>query len=178
MLKAEKLSQMSHRIFNTTLTEKRVARANTGNPFVNSNFQKNILTEDVFESSKKVLNTDVNEVISSSAKRIYSTFVGSINDFGKKGIESVKEFYAGVKNGVVSIWNKVQEFGNKEINIVDGIKSGFGGIKNILSYDLGSIVNTHDRTIAKLAKMDPQSEIKPMLVDSIRALEADMAIAA
>lgn len=47
----EKINQLSHRIFNTSVTEQNVAR--TSNPFAASNFQKNILTEDVFESSKK-----------------------------------------------------------------------------------------------------------------------------
>ena len=47
----EKITQLSHRIFNTSVSEKNVAR--NSNPFAASNFQKNILTEDVFESSKK-----------------------------------------------------------------------------------------------------------------------------
>lgn len=47
----ERINQLSHRIFNTSVTEQNVAR--TSNPFAASNFQKNILTEDVFESSKE-----------------------------------------------------------------------------------------------------------------------------
>ena len=45
MSTVQKLSQLSHRIFNTSVTEKTVARQS--NPFAASNFQKNILTEDV-----------------------------------------------------------------------------------------------------------------------------------
>ena len=47
----EKINQLSHRIFNTSVTEQNVARSS--NPFAASNFQKNILTEDVFESSNE-----------------------------------------------------------------------------------------------------------------------------
>ena len=37
----ERINQLSHRIFNTSVTEKTVARSS--NPFAASNFQKNVL---------------------------------------------------------------------------------------------------------------------------------------
>ena len=80
----EKINQLSHRIFNTSVTEQNVAR--TSNPFAASNFQKNILTEDVFESSKKKEENKISFTgnLTAHSKRVYSTFVGSINDFGSR----------------------------------------------------------------------------------------------
>ena len=173
----DKVSQLSHRIFNTSVTEQRVARES--NPFSKSNFQKNILMEDVFESSsKKDINfTGVNGKITAGTKRIYSTFVGSINDFGKRfyeGVESIKEFCRGIKNGIVSGWNKIAEIGNTEIHPIEGIKNGYNAVKSALSYDVGELFNVRGREVTKMAKMDPHTEIKPMLIDSIEALVAEM----
>lgn len=177
MSTVEKINQLSHRIFNTTLNEKTVARSS--NPFAASNFQKNILTEDVFESSKKQTtgNTNFTGNITSHTKRIYSTFVGSINDFGKKfydGIQTIKEFCTGLKNGVVNGWNKIVELGNTEIHLGEGIKDLYNGTKNVLSTDVTSIFNTRGREITKMSKMDPHTQIKPMLIDSIEALQKEI----
>lgn len=66
--------------------------------------------------------------LTASSKRIYSTFVGSINDMGSKfyeGIESIKAIYGRVKDSVINTWNKIQEIGNKEVNVninLDGAK--------------------------------------------------------
>ena len=61
MSTVQKLTQLSHRIFNTSVTEKSVARHS--NPFAASNFQKNILTEDVFESSASKSKLNLNDKI-------------------------------------------------------------------------------------------------------------------
>ena len=168
MSTVQKLSQLSHRIFNTSVTEKTVARQS--NPFAASNFQKNILTEDVFESSASKSNLKMNDKITASSKRIYSMFVGSSSDFGNKfyeGIESIKAFGNRMKESIVNTWNKIHELGNKEISL--------DGAKNVLSRDITSFfVNHHDREISKLSKMDPHAEIKPMFKDALSALEADM----
>lgn len=170
----EKINQLSHRIFNTSVTEQNVARSS--NPFAASNFQKNILTEDVFESSNKNDKKDVSFTgnLTASSKRIYSTFVGSLTDFGNKfyeGIEAIKEFGMKMKDGIVNAWNKINEIGNKEVSL--------DGAKKVLSRDITSFfINSHDREIAKMSKMDPHTEIKPMLTESLAALEADMAAAA
>ena len=168
----ERINQLSHRIFNTSVTEQNVAR--TSNPFAASNFQKNILNEDVFESSK-VDNKKISFTgnLTASSKRLYSTFVGSISDFGNKfyeGIESIKAFGARMKDSLVNTWNKIHELGNKEVTL------DLEGAKNVLTRDITSFfVNSHDREISKMSKMDPHSEIKPMFKESLAALEADMA---
>ena len=177
----ERIGQLSHRIFNTTANEKNVRR--DSNPFAKSNFQKNILTEDVFESSKKnpVSFTGLSNGITQGTKRIYSTFVGSIANLGKKfydGIESIKEFGMRMKEGVVNVFNKVKEIGNTEIHIIDGMKKGYNVVKNTLLTDVGELINTRGREVAKMAKLDPNTEVKPMLVESIKALEESMTKAA
>lgn len=174
----ERVNQWSHRIFNTTANEKNVRRSS--NPFAKSNFQKNILMEDVFESSAKK-NVNFTGDITHVTKRIYSTFVGSINDFGKRfyeGIESIKEFGLRMKDGIVSAWNKVCEIGNTELHPVEDLKSGYSVVKDFLATDMGKLINTREKEIAKMAKMDPQTQIKPMFLVSLKALEEEVAKAA
>jgi len=172
MTAIEKINQLSHRIFNTSVTEKSVARSS--NPFAASNFQKNILTEDVFESSKK--NNDKVSFtgnLTANSKRIYSTFVGSINDFGSKlynGLESIKQFGSRMKDSIVSTWNKIHEIGNTEVT--------FTGVKELLTRDISTFFNTKNHEIARMSKLDPQTQVKPMLTDALSALEADMALVA
>lgn len=191
MSTVERITQISHRIFNTSKNEQSTTR--TSNPFAASNFQKNILTEDVFESSNKVNHNNVNFTgkLTASSKRIYSTFVGSLSDFGNKfseGIESIMEFGNRMKQGLMSAWNKIQEIGNREVSL-EGAKNLLNkevsmegtliGAKKVLSRDITSFfVNRHEREINKMSKMDPKSEIKPMLTEALSALEADMVHAA
>jgi len=170
----EKVNQLSHRIFNTSKNEQSTSR--TSNPFAASNFQKNILTEDVFESSKAKEQNKISFTgnLSASSKRIYSTFVGSINDFGNKiheGIESIKAFGTRMKDGIINTWNKIHEIGQKKIT--------FQGTKDILTRDITTFfVNHREKEITKMSKMDPHGEIKPMLQEALSALEADMVQAA
>lgn len=170
----ERISQLSHRIFNTSLNEKNVSRSS--NPF--ANFQKNVLNADVLElSSKKDIN--ISGGITQGTKRIYSTFVGSINDFGKRfyeGIESIKEFGMRMKNGMVSVWNKVCEIGNTDV--LEELKNGYNAVKNVLTADVGKLFNAREKEIIRMAKMDPQTQIKPMFAESLKALEEEIVQAA
>ncbi len=174
MTAIERINQLSHRIFNTSKNEQSTSR--TSNPFAASNFQKNILTEDVFESSKAKETNKISFTgnLSASSKRIYSTFVGSISDFGSKimeGIESIKAFGGRMKEGLVNTWNKISEIGNKEVNL--------DGAKEVLSRDITSFfVNSREKGITKMAQMNPQLEVKPMFVEALSNLEADMAMVA
>jgi len=173
MTAIERINQLSHRIFNTSKNEQSTSR--TSNPFAASNFQKNILTEDVFESSKSKENNKISFTgnMTASSKRIYSVFVGSINDLGTRiseGIQSIKAFGARMKDSIVNTctntWNKLHEIGQTDVN-------------EVLSKDITSFfINTRERGITKMSKMDPHSEVKPMLIDALSGLEADMAQAA
>ena len=80
------------------------------------------LTEDVFESSKAKEASKVSFTgnLTASSKRIYSTFVGSLGDFGNKfyeGIESIISFGNRMKEGIISGWKKLHEIGNTEISL-------------------------------------------------------------
>ncbi len=180
----DRVSQWSHRIFNTSATEQNVRRESNPNPFAASNFQKNVLMSDVLDLSTKKNTpsfTGLNGGITQGTKRIYSTFVGSIANLGKKfydGVESIKEFGNRMKEGFVSVYNKVKEIGNTEIHLGEGIKNGYNAIKEKLSVDVTELINTRGREVAKMAKMDPHTEVKPMLAESIKALEESMTQAA
>lgn len=191
MSTVERITQFSHRIFNTSKSEQNTTR--TSNPFAASNFQKNILTEDVFESSKKNNEGNVGFTgsLTASSKRIYSTFVGSLNDFGNRfyeGIESIIEFGNRMKNGIVSAWNKIQEIGSKEVSMEGSLtkakeillkERSLDGAKNVLNKDITSFfIGSKEREITKMSKMDPHTEVKPMLTEALSALEADMVKAA
>lgn len=169
----EKITQLSHRIFNTSVTEQNVAR--TSNPFAASNFQKNILTEDVFESSKKQ-NDKVSFTggLTAGSKRVYSTLVGSLGNIGDRfyeGVESIVAFCGRMKESFVNTINKIQELGNKEVSLT--------GVGDVLKRDITTFFgHTREKGIAKMATMDPHTEVKPMLVEHLKALEADLAVAA
>ena len=76
-----------------------------------------------------------------------------------------------MKEGLVATWNKIQEIGNREVSL--------DGAKEVLSRDITSFfINSHDREIAKMSKMDPHSEVKPMFREALSALESDMVQAA
>lgn len=171
----DKISNWTNRIFNNTLTENNVRRESY-NPFKKSNFQKNILMEDVFQSSKNNSSDKLSfkGKLNAGSKRIYSTFVGSITNFGNKiqeGIEAINAFGTRMKNNIVNTWHKISEIGNREVN--------FNGIKAVLNYDMSNLFGkSREKEIAKMAKMDPHTEIKPALTEALSALEADLAIAA
>ena len=172
----EKVNQLSHRIFNTTANEKNVRRSS--NPF--SNFQKNVLTADVLDLSTKK-NINFTGGITQGTKRIYSTFVGSINNFSKmfyEGIESIKEFGLRMKNGIVSAWNKVCDLGNTEIHLGENLKSGYYAVIDVLTADMGKLFNSREKQVAAMAKLDPHKEVKPMFAESLKALEEEIAKAA
>ena len=72
-----------------------------------------------------------------------------------------------MKEGIINGWKKLHEIGNTEISLE--------GTMEYLGRDIKTFfVNGREREIAKLGKMDPHSEVKPMLVEALSALEADM----
>lgn len=174
-MSVDKVNSWTNRIFNNTLTEKNVRRESY-NPFKKSNFQKNILMEDVFQSSKNHSEEHISfrGRLNAGSKRIYSTFVGSITNFGNKiqeGIEAINAFGTRMKNSIVNTWHKINELGSREVNLE--------GVKNVLNYDMSNLfAKSREREIVKLAKLDPHSQVKPMLTEALSSLEADLAVAA
>ena len=140
----ERISQLSHRIFNTTLTEKRVGRSS--NPFATPTFTG--LQMDVFASSKVIEpKAGLTQKAKNFIRRKAATFVSGINDIGEKfwkSVEAVKEFGIWVKDGVVCAINKVKEIGSIEVN--------FGAIgeriKNAMS------INSRERELKSYMKKD------------------------
>ena len=174
----DRINQLRQRLFNSTKNEENVARSSNpisggSNPFFTSRFQKNILMEgDVFVSNAHKVNNKYN--ISESTKRMCSALVGSISDFGKRisdGIESIKQFGSRVKSSVTSAWNKLSEIGNTEIRL--------GAVGDFLSQDVTKLFgHSKEREIAKMAKLDPVTEVKPMFAQALSALEKDLTEAA
>lgn len=117
------------------------------NPFAPSSFKGNVLTADVFETKMTKKN-----------KLTYSAFVGSINDAFptfRKAAESVVAFGMRMKDGLVSTYRKINEIGNREVNIDfvgagKAIKSGFMSIVD--GYNVHRMRNYDVATLEKMWK--------------------------
>lgn len=109
------LKSIAPRLFNGSKYETNTARnsnpagynsaniAKTSNPFF-TGAKVNVLTADVFDSAAKA-STSASMI--SKAKRMCSTFVGSINNIGsrfREGIESVAEFCGRVRSSISDFW--------------------------------------------------------------------------
>ncbi len=143
------ISSIRERIFNTTKHEQTVARSS--NPFAQSSFKGNVLTADVFESSKSKENqpsfTGKIASVPAKSKLYLSAMVGSINNFGNKiseklhaGIESVNAFCKRMSDNVSNFWSTMK---NTEVrfDFMDNIKDAIHpGIRknDIAKMDLSS----------------------------------------
>ena len=111
----------------------------SSNPFAASTFKGNVLTADVFESSKP----------SMKDKLKLSAFVGSIGDAFptfRKGIESVVAFGNRMKEGFSSAMSKLNEIGSMEISI------DFAGAGRAIKSGFTSIADNY--SVQKLRKQD------------------------
>ena len=111
----------------------------SSNPFAASTFKGNVLTADVFESSKP----------SMKDKLKLSAFVGSIGDAFptfRKGIESVVAFGNRMKEGISSAMSKLNEIGSMEISI------DFAGAGRAIKSGFTSIADNY--SVQKLRKQD------------------------
>jgi len=155
------IKSIAPRLFNSSKYETSVARNSNPigkdlkNPF-NSDIKMDVLTADVFGTKTDSATSDS---IITKTKRMYSTFVGSINDFGtdfKHAIESVGAFCNRMKNGVVGFWTKLNETEVSIPNIFDTTRS----IK--AKWD----AKNYDKAVQKLAA-NPVSDLENMLVKEI-----------
>ncbi len=137
------ISGIRERIFNNTKHEQTVAR--NSNPFAQTSFKGNVLTADVFESSKQENQSSAS--IPAKSKLYLSAMVGSINDFGSRlsekfhaGVESVVSFCGRISNNVSNTWKEMQ---NTEIkfdvfdNMRDALRPGIRK-NDIAKMDLSS----------------------------------------
>ncbi len=99
------VSSIRERIFNTSKHES-VTQRNSSNPFAASSFKGNVLTADVFESSSKKSNNNINF----TGKLKASALVGSISGIGERFqniVKSVVDFGNRAKDYAVNCWNKL-----------------------------------------------------------------------
>ncbi len=153
------IPSIRERLFNTSKHES-VTQRNSSNPFAASSFKGNVLTADVFESSSKKSNNNVNF----TGKLKASALVGSISGIGEKFqrmINSVVEFGNRIKENVVNGWNKLNSVEvsfapakEKAISMYNSAKDALFETHHISDY-MGSktsaryIAKTEDMTMAR-----------------------------
>mgnify|MGYP002765185036 CR=1 FL=1 len=160
------VSSIRERIFNTSKHES-VTQRNSSNPFAASSFKGNVLTADVFESSAKKSNNNINF----TGKLKASALVGSISGIGEKfqhAIDSVVAFGNRIKENVVNGWNKLNSSftpaKNKAVSM-------YNSAKEILGTSVTDLVNS--KTSARsVAKMQDMTMARQMFADSVSAWEA------
>ena len=155
------VSSIRERIFNTSKHES-VTQRNSSNPFAASSFKGNVLTADVFESSSKKSNNNINF----TGKLKASALVGSISGFGEKFqniIKSVVDFGNRAKDYATNCWNK--------LNSVEKVISMYNSTKEIMGMSISDLVSS--KTSARhIAKMEDMTMARQMMSDSVAAWEA------
>jgi hypothetical protein len=111
------ITSIRERIFNKTKHESTVARAS--NPFAASTFKGNVLTADVFESSKAKDSQQITNLL--TRKLTFSVLAGYNNNIGSKmnqAMESVVSFCGRMKENVVNTWQKLND-----TNVMEALNS-------------------------------------------------------
>ena len=151
-----KITNTNFSLFNKPLSKEERQEVHS-NPF-GINFKGNVLTSDVFESSKvkeSNNNTSTNPfaAVSNKSKMVASAFVGGINSFNeafRSRINSIISFGRQVKDSIASSWEKAK---NTEITLdfrtlADSISSKFNNqysVNNLLKQpvdDLSAMFKT------------------------------------
>ncbi len=146
------ISGIRERIFSTTKHEQTTSRST--NPFAQTSFKGNVLSADVFESSKKK-----DAVPSAQNKLTYSALVGSLGGWSQKlqqARENVIAFGNRMKENISSSWDQM-------------INQDFPTFKNWAA-SLNTPVNM-SFGMNKYATM-PVAEIRAELTQSIASLES------
>lgn len=172
------IAKIGQRIFNSSLHEKSVARSS--NPFAASSFKGNVLTADVFESSKA-------PAAQAKDKLTYSTLVGSLSNVGSRfqqGVESVIAFGNRMKEGISNFWNMMRttevsfEPAKKALNTeitLDPAKRALATAADSIK-DNWSLMFDKFPSAKQISKM-PIAEIRPMLVGEEAAIVASRSAA-
>ncbi len=142
------ISKIGQKIFTPkTQDQKKSAGSKISNPFAVTSFKGNVLTADVFETKATPKN-----------KLTFSAFVGSIGDAMptyRKAVESVVAFGNRMKDGFTYMVDKINEFGNMEVNIDfagagHAIKSGIYSMFD--TYSVGKLKNYEVSTLESMWK--------------------------
>lgn len=145
------VSSIRERIFNTSKHES-VTQRNSSNPFAASSFKGNVLTADVFESSSKKSNNNINF----TGKLKASALVGSISGFGEK--------FQNIIKSVVDFGNRAKDYAEKAISM-------YNSTKEIMWMSISDLVSS--KTSARhIAKMEDMTMARQMMSDSVAAWEA------
>ena len=159
-----KITNTNFSLFNKPLSKEE--RQEVSNPF-GINFKGNVLTSDVFESSKvkeSNNNTSTNPfaAVSNKSKMVASAFVGGINSFNeafRSRINSIISFGRQVKDSIASSWEKAK---NTEITLdfrtlADSISSKFNNqysVNNLLKQPVDDL-----STMLKTCESDYKTEL-------------------
>ena len=159
------------RLFNTSKHETTTQRnSNSTNPFAASSFKGNVLTADVFESSSKKNDNNINF----TGKLKASALVGSISGIGEKFqnmINSVVAFGNRIKDNVVNGWNKLN---NIEISFApakDKAVSMFNSVKDTLNTSVTDLISS-GISAKNVAKMEDMTAARQLMIDNVSAWEA------
>ncbi len=163
------ISNIRERIFNTSKHEASVARpANSvSNPFAANTFKGNVLTADVFETSKPK-----EPAFTGATKLKASALVGSLTNLGSKiqaGIENIVAFGKRMKEGISNAWQKMRETEISFAPLKDAFKGAVSNAKENMTNKINSMF---DKGItAKQVENMKISDIKPMLAGEVAQAE-------
>lgn len=160
------IPSIRERLFNTSRHETTTQRST--NPFSASTFKGNVLTADVFESSKK----QSQPIFTGKLKA--STFVGSISGIGERFqniINSVAQFGARIKENVVAGWNKLEGIEISFNPLKERVNKAYSSMKEILGTSVSDLM--YQGISAKsVAKMEDMTALRTMLSENVAAWEA------
>ncbi len=150
-----KITNTNFSLFNKPLSKEERQEVHS-NPF-GINFKGNVLTSDVFESSKKIdannSSTNPFAAVTGKSKMVASAFVGGINSFNeafRSRLNSIVSFGRQIKDSIANSWEKAK---NTEITLdfrtlADSISSKFNNqysVNNLLKQpvdDLSAMFKT------------------------------------
>lgn len=165
------IPSIRERLFNTSKHETTTQRnSNSTNPFAASSFKGNVLTADVFESSSKKNDNNINF----TGKLKASALVGSISGIGEKFqnmINSVVAFGNRIKDNVVNSWNKLN---NIEISFAPAKEkavSMFNSVKDTLNTSVTDLISS-GISVKNVAKMEDMSAARQLMTENVSAWEA------
>ena len=160
------IPSIRERLFNTSKHETSTQR-NSSNPFAASSFKGNVLTADVFESSSKKSNNNINFTGKLKAS------ISGIGERFQNMINSVVAFGNRVKESVVNGWNKLN---NIEISFTPAKEkaiSMYNSAKDVLfeTHHISDYMGS--KTSARyIAKTEDMAMARNMLSERCAAWEA------
>lgn len=158
------IPSIRERLFNTSKHETNTQRnSNSTNPFAASSFKGNVLTADVFESSNKKNDSNINF----TGKLKASALVGSISGIGERFhnmIESAKAFGNRMKDSIVNGWNKLNEV---EISFAPAKEKAISMFNSVKENLISSGVS-----VKSVSKMEDMAAARQLATDKIALWEA------